>query len=78
MDRKETNVFATVMKVITTIAAIIGVIYVVAVYGERIANWAKELLERLFDKRTRFFNIDEQLTEEESAPAAEAEVAPAE
>ncbi|MBO5868352.1 MAG: hypothetical protein J6Q54_05550, partial [Oscillospiraceae bacterium] len=74
----DTNVFATVMKVLTAIAAIIGIIYVIAVYGERIAAWAKDLLERLFDKRTRFFNIEEQLTEEEPAPAEEAEVAPAE
>lgn len=67
------KVFANIMKVITTIAAIIGVIYVVAVYGDRIVSWAKDLLDRLFDKRTRFFDISEQMEAEESVDVAPAE-----
>ena len=77
-EKSGANVFATIMKVITTIAAIIGIIYVVAVYGDRIVNWAKGLLDRFFDKRTCFFNIDEQLAEDETVGAPAAEVAPTE
>ena len=77
-EKSGANVFSTIMKVITTIAAIIGIIYVVAVYGDRIVNWAKSLLERFFDKRTCFFDIDEQMTETETVGAPAAEVAPTE
>lgn len=71
--------FGKVMKVLATIAAIIGVVYVVATYGDKIVAWANDLLDRFFDKRTRFFDIEEQMeTEEEAveaAPAAEVEPA---
>lgn len=78
-DKSGANVFSTIMKVITTIAAIIGIVYVVAVYGDRIVNWAKGLLDRFFDKRTCFFDIDEQLSEEEEVvEVAAVEAEPAE
>ena len=72
--------FSKVMKVLATIAAIIGVVYVVATYGDKIVAWANDLLDRFFDKRTRFFDIEEQMEPEcaaaeeveEAAPAAEA------
>lgn len=68
--------FGKVMKVLATIAAIIGVVYVVATYGDRIVAWANDLLDRFFDKRTRFFDIEEQMEPaeepEEVAPAADA------
>lgn len=72
--------FGKIMKVVTTIAAIIGIVYVVATYGDRIAAWANDLLDRFFDKRTRFFDIEEQMETEEAAEEVvpEAEVAPAE
>ncbi|MBR2310563.1 MAG: hypothetical protein IKA47_08545 [Oscillospiraceae bacterium] len=68
--------FGNVMKVLATIAAIIGIVYVVAAYGDKIVSWAKRLLNSLLDKRTRFFDIEEQMEEDEivveEAPAAEA------
>lgn len=68
--------FGNIMKVLATIAAIIGIVYVVAAYGDKIVSWAKRLLNSLLDKRTRFFDIEEQMEEDEivveEAPAAEA------
>ena len=61
-----------ILKALATIAAIIGVIYVIATYGEKIAAWANDLLDRFFDKRTRFFDIEEQTETEEVIPAEEA------
>lgn len=74
--------FGKVMKVLTTIAAIIGVVYVIATYGDKIVAWANDLLDRFLDKRTCFFDIDEQMAQEEvvaeeAVPAAETEVEPA-
>lgn len=39
------NCFKTVMKVLTALAAIAGVIYIIATYGDKIVAWAKKLLE---------------------------------
>lgn len=69
--------FNRIMKAITTIAAIIGIVYVVATYGDKIVNWANNLLDRFLDKRTRFFDIEEQMQAEDGAPAEEAAEAPA-
>lgn len=57
--------FYKVMKILAVIAAIIGIVYVVAAYGDKIVAWARSILNRLFNKRTRFFNIDEQMENEE-------------
>lgn len=38
------NVFKTVMKIVVALAAVAGVVYVVATYGDRIVAWAKKLL----------------------------------
>lgn len=38
------NIFKTVMKIVVALAAIAGVVYVVATYGDRIVAWAKKLL----------------------------------
>ena len=40
------NCFKTVMKVVTALAAVVGVIYVIATYGDKIVAWAKSLLEK--------------------------------
>ena len=71
--------FYKVLKVVAVIAAIIGVVYVVAAYGDKIVAWARNLLGRLFDKRTRFFDIEEQVEgedvfEEEDFVAEAAEI----
>lgn len=40
------KVFSTVMKILAALAAIAGVVYVVATYGDKIVAWAKNLLGR--------------------------------
>ncbi len=42
------NVVGTVLKIIAALAAIAGIVYVVATYGDRIVAWAKRLWERMF------------------------------
>ena len=64
-----------ILSTLATIAAIIGIVYVIATYGDKIVAWANSLLDRFFNKRTCFFNIDEQM-ETEEAPAEEAAPAP--
>ncbi len=49
--------FATIMKVLAVLAAIAGIIFVVATYGERLVAWAKNLLAKL--RREDCFCCDE-------------------
>jgi hypothetical protein len=67
--------FNKIMKAIAAIAAIIGIVYVIATYGDRIVAWANNLLDRFFDKRTCFFDIDEQMEEDMAEEAVEAPAA---
>lgn len=67
--------FNNILKVLAVIAAIIGIVYVVATYGDKIVAWARSILNRFFDKRTCFFDIDEQIEDEEVIDAAPAEAA---
>ena len=39
--------FKIVMKILVALAAIAGVVYVVATYGEQLTAWARRLLDRL-------------------------------
>ena len=39
--------FTTILKVLAALAAVAGIIYVVATFGDRIVAWAKELLNKL-------------------------------
>lgn len=38
------NKFNTIVKIITALAAAIGAIYIVATYGDKIVQWAKNLV----------------------------------
>ncbi len=38
--------FAIIAKVLTALAAIAGVVYIIATYGDKIVAWAKNLLNR--------------------------------
>ena len=38
------KIFATIMKIVAALAAIAGIVYVVATYGDKIVAWAKGLL----------------------------------
>lgn len=40
------KLFRSVMKVLAALAAVAGVIYVVATYGDKIVAWAKKLLSK--------------------------------
>lgn len=61
-----------ILKVLATIAAVIGIVYVIATYGDKIVAWANSMIDRFFDKRTRFFDIEEQMETEEVIPTEEA------
>lgn len=63
--------FYKVMKVIAIITAIIGIVYVVAAYGDKIVAWARKITNKIFDKRTRFFDIEDQVETEEDLEAEE-------
>lgn len=39
--------FKTVMKILVALAAIAGVVYVIATYGDKLTAWAKKLLDKL-------------------------------
>ena len=38
------KIFATIMKIVAALAAVAGIVYVVATYGDKIVAWAKGLL----------------------------------
>ena len=40
------NCFKTVLKILTALAAIAGIIYIIATYGDKIVAWAKDLLAK--------------------------------
>ena len=74
--------FETVMKVLAALAAVAGVIVVLAAYGDKIVEWAKKMMAKIpchncdIIEFTPAEDFDE---EEETAPAAEeAAEAPAE
>ena len=51
--------FYKFLKVLIVLAAIAGVIYVIAVYGERIVAKAKSLLNRMRGKENCFYDDDD-------------------
>lgn len=52
------KVFNKIVKVLLALAAIAGVIYVIAAYGERIVAWAKNLLARMRGEIDSFYEED--------------------
>ena len=65
----------TIVKILTALAAIAGVIYVVATYGEQIVAWCKKTLESLPKCPCC---VKDEAAEEAQEAAEEAEEAPAE
>ena len=63
----------TIIKILTALAAVAGVIYIVATYGEQIVAWCKKTLESF--PKCPFCEADEEEIVEEAAEAAEAEEA---
>ena len=68
------RVFSTVMKIVAAIAAVVGAIYVVATYGDRIVAWAKKTLA----KCPVIICDEEPVVEEPAAEEAPVEEVPAE
>ena len=73
----------TAMKILSALAAIVGVIYVVATYGDKIVQWAKNLLASCpfcsndCEVVEEDFAVEEPVAEEapvEEAPVEEAPV----
>lgn len=38
--------FTTILKIVAALAAIAGVIYVIATYGDKLTAWAKKMLDK--------------------------------
>ena len=53
------KIVGKILKVLVALAAIAGVIYVIAAYGERIVAWAKDLLARLRGDEDCFYDDDD-------------------
>ena len=75
------KVFTTVLKIVAALAAIAGIVYVIATYGDKIVAWAKKLLGKAgCCCGEEVCECEEVPCEEapcEEAPAEETEEAPA-
>ena len=58
------KVLNKIVKVFLALAAVAGIIYTIAAYGERIVAWARNLLETLRAK-IDYYTSDEDFSEEE-------------
>lgn len=76
----------TIIKILTALAAVAGVVYIVATYGEQIVAWCKKTLENLpkcpkCEEAEEDAEIEVEITveepTEEAAEEAAAEEAPA-
>ena len=67
-----------VMKILSALAAVVGVVYVIATYGDKIVKWAKGLLGCCSENDCEVVEedfVEEEAAAEEAAPAEEAPVA---
>ena len=75
------NKFNTFLKVISALAAVVGAVYIVATYGDKIVAWAKRLLGCDSTPIATFHYTTDEVKKEEQpaaeAPAAEAPAAEA-
>ena len=51
--------FSTIMKILAVIAAVAGIIFILATYGDQIVAWCKRLLEKVRAYRNDFDNEGE-------------------
>ena len=49
--------FSSILKIIAVLAAIVGIVYVAAVYGERIVAWARSVLKKF--RGEKFYCYDD-------------------
>ena len=64
----------TAMKILTALAAVVGTVYVIATYGEKIVQWAKNLLASCPCCNCECEVVEEDFVSEDApveAPAAE-------
>ena len=66
--------FNVIVKILAALAAIAGIVYIIATYGEQIVAWAKKILASL----PKCPCCKEEAAEEEAAEEIVAEEAPAE
>ena len=73
------NLFNTILKLLTALATLAGIIYILATYGEQIVAWAKKTLAALpkcpcceDDEVVVEPIVEEEAAEEEVAPEEEA------
>jgi hypothetical protein len=62
-----------IAKILAALAAIAGVVYVIATYGDKIVAWAKNLLKRDECECDECCEECEEVAEEEAVEAAEEE-----
>ena len=69
--------FETVMKVLTVLAAVAGVVVILAAYGDKIVEWAKKMMEKIPCHSCDIieFTPAEDFDEEAEAPAEDEPVA---
>ncbi len=75
------KVFTNIMKVLAALAAVAGVVYLLATYGDKLVSWAKGLCHKNECYFTDACNEDdlpiqettEEAPAEEAAPAADAD-----
>lgn len=79
------KMFNTIVKLLTALATLAGIIYILATYGEQIVAWAKKTLAALpkcpcceDDEVVVEPIIEEEAAEEEEAASEEAPVVPEE
>ena len=70
------NKFNTFLKVISALAAVVGAVYIVATYGDKIVAWAKRLMGCDSTPIATFHYTTDEVKQEEQ-PAAEAPAAEA-
>ncbi len=56
--------FSLIMKILAAIAAVAGVVYLVATYGDRIVSWFKKLLNKAKPIYSNKRNFDAEMSEE--------------
>lgn len=75
------KVFTTVLKIVAALAAIAGIVYVIATYGDKIVAWAKKLLGKAGcccgEEVCECEEVPCEKAPCEEAPAEETEEAPA-
>ncbi len=67
------NKFSTFMKILSALAAVVGAVYIIATYGDKIVAWAKQLMGCNAKPIASFhYTAAEDCTEEKAEPTEEA------